>query len=224
MREVSEGQLWDEGRFGRLEPVALTDGKPFTAGVILQRDDAVLTSLTARTSAAHEPEGEHWYVGGIGGGQEPGEDVWECAHREAREETGVPIQLTKADITYMNDVDAGESWMTWTAGISPLLIRRTRNTDSRTPIKPGLPSGRYTYHFTFLGQLADERPFAIAGEDITALAWVPLSQWDKLYDNPTMGQMRRGGMNIVAGDSIADSARLRVRQTEALRLVIALLA
>ena len=66
-----------------LDVAALTEGQPFCAGVVLMVDGRLVLTL----NHDHLPaalSGTALRVGGVGGGQEAGETIRECAMREAR--------------------------------------------------------------------------------------------------------------------------------------------
>jgi 8-oxo-dGTP pyrophosphatase MutT (NUDIX family) len=79
---------------------------PFCACVILLDEDRPVLTLNADAL----PDGladSAIRLGGVGGGQEPGESPWECAEREALEEVGAHVRLHTAPATYF--AEAGEA-------------------------------------------------------------------------------------------------------------------
>lgn len=90
-----------------IDVAALTSSQPFCAGTLIMHSGGILITL----NADHVPPawaGTAWRVGGVGGGQEPGETVWQCAEREAAEELSVPAQLHPAPVTYIHDLDTDD--------------------------------------------------------------------------------------------------------------------
>lgn len=65
----------------------LTFNQPFCAGVILAREDRVVMTLNSDMDAGDGQAAmsdQVLRIGGVGGGQEPGETMPACALREAR--------------------------------------------------------------------------------------------------------------------------------------------
>lgn len=222
----AEERLWHEGSLGRLEVRGLTSGRPFCAGVLLVRDGKLLTTLSAEDISADEADGTDWFIGGVGGGQEIGEDIWTCARREGLEELGVPLQLTAAPRTYLHDIDSDELWSTHSADLpAPFAVQRRLNADATKPFRPGFPAGPFTYFGMFLAELGDDRlPFTPDDPDIAALVWMPLDAWGALDAVPTFAGLTAAGATIAAGGPIADDARIHLRADESLRVVAPLLA
>lgn len=225
-RSEPEERLWQEGAGGALDVRRLTGGRPFCAGVLLVRDGRLLTTLAAEDISAHEAAGTDWSIGGVGGGQEPGEDLWECARRESLEELGVPLQLTASTRTYLHDGDSGALHRTRsTDQPAPFALQRRRNSDPDRPFRPGLPAGPYTYFGMFLAELVDDAPaFEPDDPDIAALTWMPLDAWDALAEGPTFADLTARGAQVAAGGPIADDARIHLSPAETLRVVAPLLA
>jgi 8-oxo-dGTP pyrophosphatase MutT (NUDIX family) len=90
-QSLVDDQLWRST--ADIEVRRLTSGRPFCAGVLVVRDGGLLAAFSAAGVDASQVSGAEWFAGGVGGGQEPGEDIWDCALREAREELGVPVRL-----------------------------------------------------------------------------------------------------------------------------------
>ncbi|THV34697.1 NUDIX domain-containing protein [Glycomyces buryatensis] len=224
-RSELEEQLWRQGATGALEVHRLTSGRPFCAGVLLVRDGKLLTTLSADGISAHEATGTDWSIGGVGGGQEPGEDLWECARREGIEELGMPLQLTASTRTYLHEGDSDELHQTRSADQpAPFAVQRRRNIDPTRPFRPGLPAGPYTYCGMFLAELVDdELAFKPDDPDIAALIWMPLNAWDTLDDGSTFADLTAMGAQVAAGGPIADDARIHLSEAETLRVVAPLL-
>ncbi|MCH7231103.1 NUDIX hydrolase [Glycomyces sp. L485] len=224
--EPDEEQLWQEGSLGTLEVRRLTSGRPFCAGILLVRDGKLLTTLSAEDISAREASGTDWFVGGVGGGQEPGEDIWACARREGLEELGVPLRLTSSTETYLHDGDSDELRRTRSTNQpGPFALQRRRNRDATRPFRPGLPAGPFTYSGIFHAEFLDEEPaFRPDDPDIAALVWFPLDAWSALAGDPAFADLRARGATIAAGGPIADDARIHLSAAETLRVVAPLLA
>jgi 8-oxo-dGTP pyrophosphatase MutT (NUDIX family) len=223
--ESSETRLWAADS-GAVEFRRLTAGRPFCAGVLLMRDGKVLTTFAADGVDAADATGTDWYVGGVGGGQEPGEDPWECALREAREELGMPVRLVPADRTFLHDIETDELRESRTDDApAPFIVHRVPNPDPTKPYRPDLPSGPYTYFCMFLAEFVEE-PTAFAPEDpdIAALVWMPLRTGSLFGAGTTFADLTATGASIAAGGPIADEARIHLTRTESLRVAGPLLA
>jgi 8-oxo-dGTP pyrophosphatase MutT (NUDIX family) len=219
-----DDQLWRPT--ADVEVRRLTSGRPFCAGVLVVRDGSLLAVLSAGGVDAAQASGADWFVGGVGGGQEPGEDVWDCALREAREELGVPVRLVSSSRTYLHDIDNDELWESRSQEQpAPFIVQRVRNADAVTPFKPGLPAGPYTYFCMFLAELVDEDPvFRPDDPDIGALVWLPLNAEGAFAGGVTFADLAAAGATVAAGDPIADHARIHVRRSETVRVAGPLLA
>lgn len=74
------------------------DGKESGVGLALPDDDSRYLFILPGTRY-HLPPGEMFYAG-IGGHLEMGEDWLMCAHREAKEEIGIDIDIIPAQVTW----------------------------------------------------------------------------------------------------------------------------
>jgi 8-oxo-dGTP pyrophosphatase MutT (NUDIX family) len=204
----------------------LTSSRPFCAGVLVMRDGSLLAAFSADGVDAAQAGGADWFVGGVGGGQEPGEDIWDCALREAQEELGVPVRLVSSPRTYLHDIDSDELRASRSQELpAPFIVQRIRNADATTAFKPGLPAGPFTYFCMFLAELADEEPvFQPNDPDIAALVWLPLNAEGAFTGGVTFADLTAAGAMVAAGGPIADHARIHVRRTETLRVAGPLLA
>ena len=226
-RSISEDdRLWRGATADAVEVRRLTSGRPFCAGVLLVRGGALLTTLSADGIDAAEAGGTDWFVGGVGGGQEPGEDIWECALREAQEELGAPVRLVPSARTYLHDIDSDDLRESRTGDRpAPFIVQRVKNADATTPFKPGLPAGPFTYFCTFLAELVDEDAvFQPDDPDIAALVWMPLNAGSALAGGVTFEDLTAAGATVAAGGPIAGDARIHLRSTETLRVAGPLLA
>ena len=216
----ADQRLWNEAASGVAEIRLLTTGRPFCAGVLLVRDGRLLATLNADGVDAADADGADWFVGGVGGGQEPGEDIWDCALREAREELGVPVRLVPSPRTHLHDIDSDELRQARTKDEpAPFIVQRVRNPDATTPFRPDLPAGPFTYFCMFLAEfIDDEVRFRPDDPDIAALVWMPLAAEDAFTGGVTFADLAAKGATIAAGGPIAASAGIHVRATETLRL------
>jgi 8-oxo-dGTP pyrophosphatase MutT (NUDIX family) len=224
--DSTEARIWQEADAGTVAVRRLTAGRPFCAGVLLVRDGKVLTTLSADGVDAVDAGGTDWYVGGVGGGMEPGEDPWECALREAREELGVPVRLVPAERTYLHDIESDTLRESHTDDApAPYIVHRHRNPDPTIPYRPDLPFGPYTYFCMFLAEFIDEPDaFEPDDPDIAALVWMPLRTGSLFGEGTTFADLTATGATIAAGGPIADEARIHLTRTESLRVAGPLLA
>lgn len=221
---MSESRTWEASRHVGLDVAALTRGRPCCAGVLVVEHGGLLTTLSSPHGPAAPRHGNEWYVGGVGGGQEPHEDVWGTAQREAREELGVPVELLGSPITHVQDFDDGTSWTTTaTDAIAPFALQRVRNEDATRPFKPGLPTGPFTYFALFLARFTssggelDHR----GDEDIAALFWMPLDLLTRMVDQAmTVRHLVTGGGRVATGE-VAPDALARLSPHESLALLVA---
>ncbi|WP_205328556.1 NUDIX domain-containing protein [Glycomyces sp. YM15] len=219
-------RLWRAADSGTVEVRRLTGGRPFCAGVLLVRDGKVLATLNADGVDAVDASGTDWHVGGVGGGQEPGEDVWDCALREAREELGVPVRLVPPERTYLHDIDSDELREVRTGDVpAPFILQRFRNEDPITPYRPDLPAGPFTYFCMFVAEFVEE-PTGLTPDDpdIAALVWLPLNAGSLIAAGATFADLTAAGATIAAGGPIAAEARIHLSRTETLRVAGPLLA
>lgn len=224
--DSTEARLWRKADAGTVAVRRLTGGRPFCAGVLLVRDGTVLTALHADGVDAADASGTDWYVGGVGGGMEPGEDIWDCALREAREELGVPVRLVPSERTYLHDIDSDELRECRTTDApAPFIVQRFRNEHPFTPFRPDLPAGPFTYFCMFLAEFAQEpTAFRTEDPDIAALVWMPLTTSDLVAEGAAFADLTAAGATVAAGGPIAAEARIHLARTETLRIAGPLLA
>jgi 8-oxo-dGTP pyrophosphatase MutT (NUDIX family) len=221
-----EDQIWQEADAGTVAVRRLTAGRPFCAGVLLVRDGKVLTTFSADGVDAVDASGTDWYVGGVGGGQEPGEDPWECALREAREELGAPVRLVASSRTYLHDIETDTLREALTDDApAPYIVHRFRNPDPTKRFRPDLPFGPFTYFCMFLAEFIEEPSgFEPDDPDIAALVWMPLRTGSLFGEGATFADLTATGATVAAGGPIAADARIHLTRTESLRIAGPLLA
>jgi 8-oxo-dGTP pyrophosphatase MutT (NUDIX family) len=162
-----------------LDLARLTSGQPFCAGVVLFEHGRLLATIAPAELDATPV----WLVGGVGGGQEPGESIWQCAAREAREELCTDVELLSSPVTYFDDGDAGEARpVACRDRVAPLVLQRRRRPEPERPYRAGLPTGPYLYLAAFLGRISGPPPRP--GDDAAGLLSVPLAAWALLEQRP----------------------------------------
>jgi 8-oxo-dGTP pyrophosphatase MutT (NUDIX family) len=206
-----------------LDVNALTTGAPLCAGVIVSRGNALLVTLNS-DGLPPELENDTWRIGGVGGGQEPGETIVACAAREAHEELCTPVRLRSSPVTYFQDVETGECRRVRCTDLcAPLLLQRKRSPTPERPFRAGLPTGLEIYSGVYLAAdvPSDIRP----GDDVMGLVFLPVHCWPMLDDIPTLDILLRHGAQLVASHrEVQPTQRLWAPADEGFRTVATLLA
>jgi 8-oxo-dGTP pyrophosphatase MutT (NUDIX family) len=199
----------------------ITEGQPFCAGVLHVLDGRLLCTLSSEGMAAERQSG--WRLGGVGGGQEPGETIWECARREAREELGHEVDLVSSPVTYVHDAETGEVGSVHCVDfVAPFCLERRPNADPDKPFRPGLPTGPFTYFGLFLMNSTHAHLFR-PGDDAEALLWMPLAHWEGLNKGVTLGDVIDFGGKVIAPRKIDLLMRIWLPPYESLVTVAPLL-
>jgi 8-oxo-dGTP pyrophosphatase MutT (NUDIX family) len=200
----------------------ITNNQPFCAGVVLTRENGVLVTLNTDGL----PQGmEHtaWRVGGVGGGQEPGETVWDCALREAKEELSTEVSLLHSPVTYFHDKDTGQlQQISVTDHPAPLLLERITNPNPSKPYAPGLPTGPYIYFALFLGELEDWSK-VWPGDDVKGLLLCPIDLWHQLERVVELSKLVEVGAKVIGPSDLDLSRRLWLPQDESFSVVVRIL-
>jgi 8-oxo-dGTP pyrophosphatase MutT (NUDIX family) len=200
----------------------MTDHQPFCAGVVWVRDGKV--AITLNTDGIPEAlEGRVMRVGGVGGGQEPGETIAECALREAQEELGnLNVRLLSSPVTFFHNMDTDEVvQVPCIDETPPLLLQRKTNGNPDVPYKPGLPTGPYVYFGLYSAETDEAR--INPEDDVAAILFVPVERWPILEQGATLGQMVELGSELLERAPIPREMRLWVPENESMRTVMRLL-
>jgi 8-oxo-dGTP pyrophosphatase MutT (NUDIX family) len=205
----------------RLNLGALTAGQPFCAAVVLVWHGLLALTLNDDHVPADQPR-PVLRVGGVGGGQEPGETIWDCALREAHEEAGVAVDLVPAPVTRFFDHEARELVEVEHVEdeLAPLLVERWERPNPDVPYKPGLPTGPYLYGASFLaraGDAAELRP-----GDVRALLFLPPELWSSL-DGATVADVSAAGAELLERAPVPPQTRLWLHPYESFRLLVPML-
>ncbi|WP_223836383.1 NUDIX hydrolase [Paenibacillus oceani] len=201
---------------------AVTDHQPFCAGVVWVRDGKV--AITLNTDGIPDAlEGRVMRVGGVGGGQEPGETIAECALREAQEELGNPnVRLLSSTATYFHNMDTDEVvQVPCIDETPPFLLQRITSSNPDEPYKPGLPTGPYVYFGLYRAETDEAR--INPDDDVAAILFVPVERWPVLEQSATLGQMMELGCELLERAPIPRELRLWVPENESMRTVMRLL-
>lgn len=200
---------------------AITHDQPFCAGVIIIQNDCLLVTLNTDGLPPHLTNNA-WRVGGVGGGQEPGESISECALREAKEELCTDVELVTSAVTYMHDIDTGEiDTLHCTDAIAPFLFECRSRTHPDIPYRRGLPTGPYLYFGLFLAKLT--QPTIQPGDDVEGLLFFPIDQWSLLTQQPTLETVMGQGATIIETKPLSRTQQLWIPTDESFTTVALLL-
>jgi 8-oxo-dGTP pyrophosphatase MutT (NUDIX family) len=207
----------------RLRLAALTDGQPFCSGLVLVHRGRLVLTLNDDDVAPDVPR-PALRVGAVGGGQEPGENIWECALREAHEEVGIAVDLVPAPLTAFYDWEERELRPVEHVEeeIAPLVVHRWERPNPDVPYKPGLPTRPYLYGAEFLARAGDAlepRP----GDDVAGLLLLPLDSLSAVNGDPTLESVRTSGVEVIPARELPRGVRLWVHPHEGLRVTAPLL-
>jgi 8-oxo-dGTP pyrophosphatase MutT (NUDIX family) len=194
-----------------LDIFATTQGQPFCAGVVLLVDGRLVLTLN-RDQA---PKGA-LRVGGIGGGQEPQETIWECAELEALEEVGCEVRLVRSPRTYLRELPAGEPRPARCRDqIAPLLFEWAERADP-APYRPGLPSGNRLYGAIFLARASSQE---LRPADVEGLLVMPPTLWHLVDRRATIREAVDAGAFIMEREPFEPDVHLWAFPEESMRAV-----
>jgi hypothetical protein len=206
----------------RIALARLTAEAPFRAGTLLFHRGRLVLTLDD-DDLPSDQLGRAARVKWVGGGQEPGENVWECALREAHEEVGVAVDLVPSPTTYLHDAEEGESRTVEVDDPDPpLLVERIPRANPDVADAAGLTAGPYLYAATFLalaGDAAELRP----GAELNGLLLLPPALWPRVESGTTLDEARAAGADVVSGDTLPPGALLWVHPQATLRIAVPLL-
>jgi 8-oxo-dGTP pyrophosphatase MutT (NUDIX family) len=194
-----------------LDVSATTQGQPFCAGVVLLLDGRVVLTL----NRDHAPDGA-LRVGGVGGGQEPGETIRECAEREALEEVGCEVKLISSPRTYLRELPSGTTRLARCRDdVAPLLFEWWDRADP-APYAPGLPAGPRIYGAIFLGRASSPD---LLPADVEGLLVIPLELWGLVDREVTIREAVDAGAVLMERKPLELELRLWSFPEESMRAV-----
>jgi len=204
-----------------LDVAAVTAGQPFCAGVVLMAEGRLVLTLN-RDHLPPELEGTALRVGGVGGGQEPGESIWGCAAREAREEVSCDVKLLTAPCTYLRGNDGARALRRARCRdeIAPLLFEWGPNRTPDEPYAPGLPTGPLLYGAMFLAQpLGPIHP-----GDVEGLLLISPATWSLVDEQATLRELAEAGAMLIEREPMKLDTPLWAFPEESMRAVCELAA
>lgn len=187
----------------------LSQGQPFCAGACVFDAGALLFTVGKERYWTHAEAGETVIpVRWVGGGQEPGETIVECAKREAEEELGCNIELKTSPVTHWYDLCGPADYRqrrNTSLGLSPVLVERRPGLSE--PYKPGLPVGPFVYVAIYRARGCAERG------DVPAL--VRICQPDSIHFRRgiTVRRARERGLLFAEHAPLPANAVLRYEST-----------
>lgn len=201
----------------------LTESAPFCAGAVVFWDGDLVVTLNADGLPPNLQDGRALRVGGVGGGQQLGETIVDCALRESREELSVPVTLISSPITFYEDLDQHDvQRVSCTDDVKPFLVQRVTNPSPSRPYASGLPTGPYLYFNLFFAVLSQGN--AHAGDDVAALLRLPPTAWNMLTAPPALDlfpldEILGAGARIEASENFVPPRHLWVPGQESFRSV-----
>jgi 8-oxo-dGTP pyrophosphatase MutT (NUDIX family) len=202
-----------------LDVAALTEGQPFCAGVVLMVDGRLVLTL----NHDHLPaglDGTALRVGGVGGGQEAGETIWECAMREAREEVERQVNLVSAPRTFLMGPNGPLRPVRCRDDIAPLLFAWGPHPTPDEPYEPDLPAGRLLYNAMFLARPRG----AVRPGDVDGLLLMPPAAWPLVERQGTIREAIEDGASLVERMPIPHDTRLWAFPEDSMKTVCDLAA
>ena len=177
----------------------IPEGAESGASLIL-RDDGRLLFAVAGTKFDCPP-GELFYMG-IGGHRNRGEDLPDCARREALEELGIAVELTDSQETWLVAPDGVGSRLELSDSLRPMslyLMRRdVHNGDAST------------YYIAMYVASLSTTSFNLTVEEVSAvIALTPEQVVNGPSHRPTMRELVRDGAEVLASAQVhCDEVRL----------------
>ena len=206
----------------KIDVGALTADAPFRAGALLFRGSRLVLTLDD-DDLPSDLAGRAWRVKWVGGGQNAGENPWECALREAHEEVGASVDLVPSPATYFFDWEERRvRAVECDDPDPPILFERTPRANPDVAAAPGIPTGPHLYAATSLalaGTRADMRP----ADDLAGLLLLPLEAWPLLERGTSLAETLEAGAEVVEREPLAREARLWLHPTATIRIAVPLL-
>lgn len=159
----------------------LTLDQPFCGGVCVWHESRLLFTIAKQHRWKKAADGHVVIpVAWVGGGQDIGENVRECALREAVEELGCPVSLISSPDTFWFDNGRACPPTSLSDPVLPVLIEMRAGLDE--PYKPGLPIGPIVYVVIYRGRLLGE----VKPDDVPGIIEVPIKHCGPLSEGMTV--------------------------------------
>lgn len=165
-------------------------------GLAVQDDSERYLFVLAGTRHCYPP-GELFYAG-IGGHREAGEDWLMCAHREAKEEVGIDVDIVSASVT----------WYVPQQG----PVQRVEVSDQPRPfalyemVHPsGTPRAGELYHIVIYKAHLHDKPKGLPPDEVQGVIALTVEQVIRgLESKPTLAKLLGDGASLVAGEEHID--------------------
>lgn len=175
--------------------------EPFCAGVTIFDNGRLLFALSTEEAWTADGTQIKIPVQSVGGGMEAGENMLECAIREAKEEIGVEVEIVHSPITYFQDENGNSMQVILDEDPAPICYQR-RISEQKTPYKSGLPAGDILHLGLYIAHLKG-KPKPV---DIPAFIWVPLDQVSVLFDGIDLRNLPLHNIDIVTKKKLPANA------------------
>lgn len=211
--------------FSQSEPINvrhLTTRQSLRGGIIPLHQGRLLVALHTHHLPSTRSLAAIYRVSSIGGPQGPGETLWDCAHRSARNILSTDVTLHPSPTTYFHNIDTGEVYsVPSTDEIPPFLLERQSNYASFTPQRSGLSSGTYSYFGFFLTYVQPEN--LSPGDHIKGLLLLAPELWPALSQRPTLDTLVQSGAQLIEREPLSRSHQLWLHPDGSLGHIMSLL-
>lgn len=207
-----------------IDVVQKTYNQPFCAGVLIRQGDKILVTLNPDGIPKTKGEQNFLRIGLIGGGQEPGETILECAIREAKEELSIhKVQVLSSDPTYYYEPSTQKAPIPISCKdeIAPLFFSKGRNPNPTTPYKPNLPIGPHLYFALYEAEVDVNQ--IQPGDDVVGLLWIPIKLVKDLNLSPNLETLIHQGCQFIERDPLDQQTRIFLAEDELLPKIVPLL-
>lgn len=182
----------------------LTRNQPFCGGVCVWHESRLVFTFAKQHRWKKAADGHVVIpVAWVGGGQEIGESVRECALREAVEELGCPVSLISSPDTFWFDNGRACLPMALSDPVLPVLIEM--RTALEEPYKPGLPVGPIVYVVIYRGRLLGK----VMPNDVPGIIEVPIEHCRSIAEGMTVNRAKELAVPIHENMCLPEDGVLR---------------
>jgi len=165
-------------------------------GLVLQNNDGRYLFFLAG-DRHHCPSGEVFYAG-IGGHREVGEDWISCAHREAKEEIGVDIEIRSSSVTWYIPEQGPIRWVEISERPQPFMLYEMIH-------PPGAPRAGKLYRVVIFKELLHDIPSALSPDEVKGIIAMTRKQVIQGLDRkPLLTDLLAEGALLLAGERVID--------------------